>query len=452
MATFAQLETVLQNIAGYVFFNLQNARGAGADTWSTRGDTVINGLTGFEKTSKDQMTRVVNNAATRLARIIAEGEQLFTRWRIEYGRFVNSRGIGEDGGILNDFVLQRDINDDLQNVQSNRVVDRGTTFAPDPADDANFAYLRRLTVDHQSNKLNAGKRNQTTSVRARNTAAGTAGQGRVTLEIFGQAGGENQLDYQKGSGASNVVGLDLINERNEGIIPNARLTVQNDTTNGAAVSQASNPLVGNWVISNQSGVPVVVVRTTNLWRSKTFGISVSGNATTFRLTIPLLNVYQSAFDPILPAMVTFWDGTWSGTITIDWGSNTQVFTSAAVFVAGAGFYGIFPDRDSDLYAANWDEDSAALQGDIATTSVTGELVLQFFGVLTVRNNQGGRRHQALPYFAMSAANDPGTDDVKTYADTNAFTGRIEDMFALCNNEAEWAFFSNVNGVLITDPV
>ena len=451
MATYAQLKTTLINIAGYVYFNLQNVIGAGSDTWATRGDTLIDNLAGLSKSTKDGITSDVNGATDRLAAIIAEGEDLFTRWRIEYGIFINSRGIGEGGGINNSFQLQRDINDDLKNTQSKKTVARGITFASDPADDAAFAYLRRLTVDHESNVLEAGKRNQTITVRSRNTAAGSAGEGRVTLEIVGQAGGENELDYKKGSGTTDTAALDLINERNSGVTPNAKLDVQNLFANGDAVDPVTNPLVGNWVMSDEVGTPTVVVRTTNLWRSKIYGLAVSGQTTTWKITQAIQNAYNSAFDPVLPANVVYWDGTWAGTIKLDWGSKSQTFTSAAVFTAGAGFYLISPDLDADLYATNWDEASAQLAVETATTSATGELVHQFFGLLTVRNRQGGARHQGLPYFAMSAASDPGVDDSKTYVDTNAFTGIIADMYALCNEEQEWAYFSNVSGTNITDP-
>jgi hypothetical protein len=309
---------------------------------------------------------------------------------------------------------------------SEYIAARGATLAADPAADSGLT-LRRLTEDHRGQLLDGGVR-ETVTFEVTGTALSGNGAGVISGVLYGEDGPQDDLDYMgAGTARASDVRMFLISDANPaGILSNPGFVAAGPPDNGDAVTELSG-----WTLTDQSGAPTKVWRTTNPWRDKTGGLAVAGNATTLRLEQPLILGNGNAYVPVDFMGVVYWDATWSGSITVTWGSKSQAFSSASF--SGAGFKYLLPDLDSDLYPVNFSVTDAMFRVDVATTSASGEIVLQFFDAQIMTARQG------MYFSAWAQATDPVERLKKTWADTPGYTGELQDTLQVLTGQAPWAY-------------
>lgn len=323
------------------------------------------------------------------------------------------------------------------------IAGRGNTIASDPAA-GDGVLLRRLTVDHRGFNIEGGIRE---TVTFEVTATPLTGAGpRVTSGVlYGINAADDVLDYQgAGTGRGADITLPVISDANPaGGLSNPSFVVSGNPSNGDAVTEISG-----WRLSDVAGTPTVVWRTTNPWRDNDGGIAVSGNNTTKRFEQDLVipqgdGEAPTAYSPIDFMNVVYWDGTWSGTVTIGWGDTTQAFSSASF--SGAGFKYLVPDLDADLYGVNFSQSQSEFSIQVATTSGSGELVLQFADVQRMVPRQG------FYYSAWAQATDPVERLKKTWADSSTYDGLLQNTIQVLTGQAPWAYLPTSGSNLISPP-
>jgi hypothetical protein len=347
-----------------------------------------------------------------------------------------SGGIADLPGAVFDLADQMDSDGDY-------IAGRGNTIASDPAA-GDGLLLRRLTVDHRGFNIEGGIRE---TVTFEVTATPLTGAGpRVTSGVlYGINAADDVLDYKDtGTGRGVDIPLQVISDANPSSgLSNPSFVVSGNPSNGATVTE-----VTGWRLSDVAGTPTVVWRTTNPWRDNDGGVAVSGNSTTKRFEQDLVipqgdGQAPTAYSPIDHMTVVYWDGTWSGTVTIGWGDTTQVFSSGAF--SGAGFKYLVPDLDADLYGVNLSQSQSEFSIQIATTSGSGELVLQFADVQRMVARQG------FYYSAWAQATDPVERLKKTWADSSTYTGVLQNTLQVLTGQAPWAYLPTSGSNLISPP-
>ncbi len=328
-----------------------------------------------------------------------------------------------------------------------RVAVREVTFASAPAA-GDYGVLKRLTVDHRGQTIEAGYHNQTKTFEVTQVGLNGAGDGQGVGQIYGEDAGEDALDYQGGSGGKNgprsLLEIRQISDLSVGRGRNSQLFVSGATTDGTAVTQNT---LGSWTLENISGTPTVVVRATGngaVWRRKTYGIAVKGNATTWKISQDLIGLDGNLFAPKCPGVVLYYDGVWTGTLTLGWGQYTEAITESA-FSGGAGFYLVTPTMDEKLYPINLSSSRPKLSVQIATTHASGELVLHLVDIADAA------LHENIPYWWFAQADAEATAGVTaTFADTNDFTGDNQDLIAWAFEEAPYAYLNTAGTNLVSD--
>lgn len=339
-------------------------------------------------------------------------------------------------GAMFDLADRMDTDDDY-------IAGRGNTIASDPAA-GDGVLLRRLTVDHRGFNIEGGIRE---TVTFEVTATPLTGAGpRVTKGVlYGINAADDVLDY-KGTGTGRGVDVELpviSDAQPSNGLSNPSFVVSGSPSNGDAVTAVSG-----WRLSDVAGTPTVVWRTTNPWRDNTGGVAVSGNNTTKRFEQDLVipqgdGEAPTAYSPIDHMTVVYWDGTWSGTVTIGWGDTTQAFSSGSF--SGAGFKYLVPDLDKDLYGVNFSQSQSEFSIQIATTSASGELVLQFADVQRMIPRQG------FYYSAWAQDTDPVERLKKTWADSSTYAGVLQNTIQVLTGQAPWAYLPTSGSNLISPP-
>lgn len=421
---------------------LKNAISA-TENFVTNSDDIRNNLT--EYTQQATVQALIDGVLNRRGNhsvMQAQARTMLIASAIDLAEEINSGSL-VDGAIIDEAQFFEDLSEHMENVTDERVTFRAVALAADPAD-SDTGLFRRLTVDHRNQVIESGFHNQTKTFRITANGASGAGQGQAIGELFGTDGGEDSLDYQKGSGRGerSVSDFRATNERNPGKIRNSQLFVSGATTDGTPVTAAT---LGSWTLTDVLGTPTKVVRATGsaaVWRSKEFGIAVSGQTTTWKFAQDLINITDDPLTPLLPMVVVFFDSTWTGTITIEHGGSTQAFTEASL---SAGFNFLFMDRDSDLYPVNFATGSEVFSVQIATTSAAGELVFQMV------DTTEGVLYENHWFFQYSSTNEPTVWAEVQWADTNTFAGVIQDTLAWAFEEEPFAYLPTVGTNLIADP-
>lgn len=339
-------------------------------------------------------------------------------------------------GAVFDLADRMDTDDDY-------IAARGNTVASDPAA-ADGVYLRRLTVDHRGFNIEGGIR-ETVTFEVTDTPLTGAGP-RVTKGVlYGINAADDDLDYKNtGTGRGVDVELPVISDAQPAAgLSNPSFVVSGNPSNGDTVTA-----VTGWRLSDVSGTPTVVWRTTNAWRDNDGGVAVSGNSTTKRFEQDLVipqgdGEAPNAYTPIDHMTVVYWDGTWSGTVTIGWGDTTQAFSSGSF--SGAGFKYLVPDLDKDLYGVNFSQSQSEFSIQVATTSGSGELVLQFADVQRMVPRQG------FYYSAWAQDTDPVERLKKTWADSSTYSGLLQNTIQVLTGQAPWAYLPTSGSNLISPP-
>jgi hypothetical protein len=316
---------------------------------------------------------------------------------------------------------------------------RAVTYAGDVAGGDGVQYVR-LTVDELGQKIESGIHNEAVTAEVTGTQITGQNMGAVLSELYGEDGGEDNLDYRRGSGRQGIT-LPQVSPQQPGLARNNALLVSGiPITNDQAVTDAN---LNQWTLTNVAGTPLVRVRTTNLWRGKTYGIAVGGDATTLRVGQPMAGGNGDRYAPVLPFVVFRYDGTWQGTIKLTMGGESVEVGHAAL--GSAGFKYVMLPRDGKLYRVSHDAVNPRLEVEIATTSATGELVLQMIdaaeSVVYQNIHYWSLPHDALP-----------TQGVKrVWEDSVSFAGKRQDLIAWAYEEAPWAYLNTTGDIAWADP-
>lgn len=313
------------------------------------------------------------------------------------------------------------------------VASKGDSFATDPTP-ADGLILRRLTVDHLGQPLQGGRR-ETVTFEVLQTAITGAGARQVSGTLYGNDGPDDALDRAGGTARSVNVALPVYNEIKRGGISNSVFTLSGAPSNGTAIPNDQTVLGPPWT-QTDTGSPTVVVRTTNLWRSKTNGIAISGNSTAREFSQALVvpaaeDGAPNAYTPVDILTVVYWDNTWTGNVIVTWGSKSQTFAHSTF--SGAGFKYLVPTLDKNLYPVNFTTTDPKFKVKVETTSASGELVLHYADLQRMTARQG---HY---YSAWSHTNDPAEGTKKTWADTCTFGGAFGRAVWLAYEGAAYAY-------------
>lgn len=396
-------------------------------------DNVISGLS----SDLDQVYRqnIVNALAARRSGQIGLDEQcgaILDQGLAAYMQAINSPAV--NAGVITDRARACfDLRASLVSAEE-YVASLGDSLASDPSP-ADGLVPRRLSVDHLGQPIQGGVR-ETVTLEVLQTAITGAGVRMVQGVLYGQDGADDALDRAGGTARGVDIALTAYNENKRGAVIGSTFPLSGAPSNGDAIPTDQSVLGAPWVQTNVAGSPTVVVRTTNPWRSKTNGVAVSSNSTTRKFEQPLVipagaDGAPNAYTPIDWIVVVYYDGTWTGTITVTWGSKSQAYTNASF--SGAGFYYLLPDLDKDLYPVNFTTTDPKFSVQVATTSASGEIVLHYADMQRLTARQG---HY---YGLWSHTNDPAEGRKKTWADSRTFSGALARAFWLAYGGAPYAY-------------
>lgn len=436
----------------YCADEIRNARAASVDALGVKiGGNFPNTVEGIAlvdanyttmpKALKDAANAALTTRRGQQAGVMAPLRGLLNAALAWYGQEIGSSyadggNVSSESGIFFDVRADQDTNNEY-------VAGRGITRGSNPAAGSGVV-LRRLTVDHQGQKIESGAI-ETVTFEVVQTSITGAGVRQVNGTLYGEDGPDDALDRQdKGTARAANVTMTLFNEVNRGAIQNATFAVSGSPANGTAVTSSN---LQSWTLSDVAGTPTVVVRTTNPWRSKVNGVAVSGNSTTKRFEQALVipsndDGTPNAYTPVDHLTVVYWDATWTGNITMIWGSKSEVF--AHTLFSGAGFKYLLPTLDEDLYPVNFSTTDPKYALEIATTSASGEIVLHYSDVQRMRPRQG------CWFSAWSHDSDPAEGAKFTWTDTNDHTGKLQDTIAEVYEFAPYAYF-NTSGSSLQSP-
>ncbi len=316
-----------------------------------------------------------------------------------------------------------------------KVPGRAVTVASDPAASATGQFFR-LSVDEYSQKIESGKKNQTVKAKIVGTGASGAGAHRSIARIAGGAASDDleAVDYRKGRGEQFAIIMEAVNEvyNPTALISNMNLYGNASETHGDTVS-----VITNFTLTNVSGSPSVTVDTTNKWRSKRFGIRVSGSNTSWKAqyTNGISVSQDKRYTPYLIMVPMLMETGWAGDITIVWGGKSQAFTEADLSAGNWAYLTI--DRDADLYPAIFDVDDATISITIATDNGNTKYVT--LGGLYICE---GKRYEGFWYFHFSHTADSVLSSTVSWADTCDFAGKRQDLIAWMHEDDEgrhWAY-------------
>lgn len=319
------------------------------------------------------------------------------------------------------------------------VASKGDSLASDPTP-ADGVILRRLSVDYLGQPIQGGRR-ETVTYETLQTAITGAGVRMVSGILYGDDGPSDGLDRAAGTARAVNVPLKAYNENQRGGIIGSTFPLSGAPANGTTIPTDQTILGAPWVQTNVTGSPTVVVRTTNLWRSKVNGIAVSTQTTERKfaqtLVVPAADEGEpNAYTPVDMMTVVYWDGTWTGNVKTVWGSKNQTFAHS--LFSGAGFKYLLPTLDKNLYPVNFTTTTPTFSVAIETTSATGELVLHYADLQRMVPRQGHF------YALWSHTNDPAEGAKKTWVDTCTFEGLLARALWLAYEGAPYAYLPTSN--------
>lgn len=340
----------------------------------------------------------------------ALGRSILLPCLLAIGRTINSDAVsGESVSNLRE--LFRDWRDYQDDTVDEKVTGRAVTYAAEPSASAN-GVIRRLTVgiNGANDKIESGRHDGTVTA----TVSSKQGwQQSVTLSMGD--GPADDLDYQTGS--KRTVTIAAISEVNTGgLVGNSNLTGNSSTTDNAAVTA-----ITGWTLTNVSGTPTPLIEKTagKIFRSNSFSISVSTNSTTWKISRNMEDaVTADPFTPVLMGVPLYMNTSWTGTVTLGWGSKTQAFTEADL--TATDWVWLFPDRDVDIYPVSFDQDDAEWSVSIAQTS-TNEIAIG--GVYA----SVGTLYEDVWYWYFADQAQATVNSTFTMADSNTNAGVIQDV-------------------------
>lgn len=407
---------------------------------TTEGKTYLDGIEAAGANAKISAARTVAAQLDRLSR-----RECRESYYSEVAPYMATQILSKtlvDGKIIDRarfFQDRRDFMDDTGESTGGstdqKVPGRSVTFAADPAASATGQFFR-LTTDHRGQKIESGKKNQTVVAKIIGTGASGAGAHRSIAEIVGGTASQDHeaVDYRLGSGRKNLLKMEAVNEvyNPTALISNMNLYGNASETHGDTVSAITGV-----TLTNVSGSPSVTVDTTNKWRSKRFGIRVSGSNTSWKAAYTAgISVSQDKrYTPFLIMVPMLMETGWAGDITITWGGKSQGFTEADLSAGNWAYLKI--DRDSDLFPAIFDVDDATISITIATDNGNTKYVT--LGGLYVCE---GQRHEGVWYFHFSHTADSVLDSTVSWADTCDFAGKRQDLIAWMHEDDDgrhWAY-------------
>lgn len=332
-----------------------------------------------------------------------------------------------DGGVITDpakaFV---EINGDLVLIDK-YVAARDVVYASDPTA-ADGILLERLVTDHLGQEIQGGRHNETVSAKVTKAPLTGAGVGRGQVTIYGSSGSEDDLDYRGGgtARAANVV-LDILGNESPGLINNSAFNPAAGTLNGATIDEDN---LDGWGIS---GAATLVWDTSIVWRTKTGSVKVSGNGQTATFVQDLvLPGDVGEFDPLSGLGVFTPDAGFTGSITLTIGNLVKTVAHGAMSLGALNY--IKFDADEYRYIKNLDD--GAVQAELEIVITTGFVNVHFFDAQKMKPRQGN-------YFAawFHTAN-PTVGLVKEWVDSCTYEGKINDVVAVAEDEAPYAYHAS----------
>jgi hypothetical protein len=160
-----------------------------------------------------------------------------------------------------------------------------------------------------------------------------------------------------------------------------------------------------------------------VWRSLGYCIKAGASDGDVLITQDIaISVLTEPYTPWWPMVPLFIETGWTGDVTIGWGDSTQSFTESDL-TEGA-WVQIGPDRDADLYPANFHQASSKWSLRLETdNAVTAEIVCGgFYPIKGVQFND-------VWYFHGSHSSYPVLLASLTMADTSTHAGIIQDILS-----------------------
>lgn len=364
----------------------------------------------------------------------AQGRAIVDPTLVEIGKLIGSKSIVSDE--INDTEqFWIDWRDYQENTADEKVTARAVTFAADPADSTAGAF-RRLTVDHNDQKIEGGRFNNT--VTADMDSKGGAFQ--ATYVLNNGEGFVDGLDYLAGNGA-NIGELAPVSRNQQGGL------VQNPMLLGSASTDGDDQTINNWTETTVAGTPIIKVDTANVFQegllTTLYSTSFSGAtlASSVKLSQRLSSdILANKYTPVLPVIAIQLKGSWTGDITITWGGKTQAYTELDLTLNDFVF--LFPDRDKDLYPVNFDAADAEFAVTIASDaglSATDEVVIGMADIIPLTNIGG------IWYGAAMDDVEPDMSDSVSWADTATAVGKIQDTLAFLYQDQTAKGWLNTTG-------
>lgn len=368
------------------------------------------------------------------AALRARGRAIVDPTLVQIGKTINSDAVV--GDRITDYTkFFRDWRYYQDNTADEKVTARSVTFASEPAAAAT-GILRRVTVGPfgAGDKIESARKGKTVvgRVKAKNT------QYQSTIELGNDDDGPiDDLDYTAAS--PRKVRIDAINEANTGNgVSNA--TMRSDvSSNGAPPTTYSG-----WTYTKSAGTVTVV--TSPVWRSLPYVTKIVDASSDVTWAQPLPSVVtQDGYRPWLPGAPLYMEASWTGDITITWGSKSQAFTESDL--SGGAWVFLMVDRDADLYPVNFDTAGATwsirIQHDAAMTKYM--LIGGFYAC-------PGTVFEDINYFHFSHSSYPAIEATLSFADTTTAAGIIQDRLAfLYGDEFEGVYLMTAGTNTISDP-
>ena len=418
------------------FINRERDNAATAtDNTKTNGAALTNDLDTLTGAGRDAVSTAVAGRIRAQLSIKAMGRAILLAIFAQIARTINSPTVnGESITDLDAFF--RDWRYYQDNTADEKVTARSVTYASEPSASAN-GVVRRLTVGpwQSGDKIESGRHGTTVTARV------TSKQGwnqSITLDMGD--GPADALDYKTGGSVSGAI--QAISEVNTGgLVGNSKLTGNADVSDNAAVT-----VITGWTLTNTTGTPTPKIEKTagKIFRSNSYAISVDTNSTTWTISRNVENIATSEpFVPVLMGVPVYMNTSWTGTITLGWGSKTQAFTESDL--TATDWVWLFPDRDVDLYPVNWDQDDPEWSVAIAQTSAN-EVVIG--GVFAAK----GTKYEDAWYWYFADQAMATVNSTFTMADSNSNAGVIQDTLGFVfDDESVGAYLMTAGTNTLADP-
>lgn len=352
---------------------------------------------------------------------------------VQIGNTINSTGV-DAGRIVDLEQFFRDWRYYQDNTADEKVTGRAVTFASEPAAAAT-GILRRLTVgpNGAGDKIESARKAKTVTGRVVNKATPYSSTIRLSHE---EEGPIDALDYLAAS--PREVFIDAVNEVNTGnVLTNSTLRA-NASTNGSAITSYNG-----WTLTNTTTLTVL---TSTVWRSLAYVSKLVDASTSWLVSQPISGVVTGdAYTPCLMGVPLYMEASWTGDVTLTWGSKSQAFTESDL--SGGAWVLLAPDRDADLYPVNFDSAggvfSVQIQNDAAMTKyilVAGIFVAQ------------GTQFEDCWYFHFSHSSYPAINATLTFADTSTAAGIIQDRLSfIYGDDLVGAYLMTAGTNTLADP-